>query len=210
MDIFSFLSSISSTNKHLTALSTLTPAYRKFGTSFGNKTSGQYRTSVVGNPINTWRRSGDDNNSSDVETRIDLKSKLSNQNKEIEKDLESARKIFEESPIPYDINGKLKSQYFDSMAVATQTDNQNPNENQEGKPTIKVSQYGLVGLTTTLTLTGIAGIYPTNAFTTSYLPSLFKQENIFWIFNTTQNCSAETWTTQIEGRLAWKNRGSNE
>ena len=132
------------------------------------------------------------------------------ENKETEKDLESAKKIFDESPIPYDINGKLKSQYFDSMANATQTDNQNPNENQEGKPKIKVSQYGLVGLTTTLTLTGIAGIYPTNAFTTSYLPSLFKQENIFWIFNTTQNCSAETWTTQIEGRLAWKNRGSNE
>ena len=60
-----------------TKLSTLTPAYRKFGTSFGNKTSGQYRTSVVGNPINTWRRSGDDNNSSDVETRIDLKSRIS-------------------------------------------------------------------------------------------------------------------------------------
>ena len=81
-------------------------------------------------------------------------------------------------------------------------------QKEQGKKTFIVrpnlSNYGLLGLTNTLKITGIAGIYPTNAFTTSYLPSLFKQENIFWIFNTTQNCSAETWTTQLEARMQWK------
>ena len=78
----------------------------------------------------------------------------------------------------------------------------------------KVSDYGLIGLTTTLTLTGIAGIYPSNVFTTSYLPTKFKVNNAlsskkksschFWTTGVTQNCSAESWTTQLEARMAWR------
>ena len=84
------------------------------------------------------------------------------------------------------------------------------------KTKLKVSDFGLIGLTTTLTLTGIAGIYPSNVFTTTYLPTKFKANNLFqnknntrsschfWTTGVTQNCSAETWTTQVEGRLAWR------
>jgi hypothetical protein len=85
-------------------------------------------------------------------------------------------------------------------------------EDEDDTPKLKVSDYGFIGLTTTLTLTGIAGIYPSNIFTTSYLPKKFKVNNIanektschFWTTGVTQNCSAESWTTQIEARMAWR------
>ncbi len=100
-----------------------------------------------------------------------------------------------------------------SIEVKEQTDEEGNEQTVVTFP--KVSDFGLIGLTTTLTLTGIAGIYPSNVFTTTYLPTKFKL-NIggssngansschFWTTGVTQNCSAESWTTQLEARMAWR------
>ena len=98
-----------------------------------------------------------------------------------------------------------------SIEVKTTTDSEG---NEQTEITPRISDFGLIGLTTTLTLTGIAGIYPSNVFTTSYLPTKFKVNNAlsnkkksschFWTTGVTQNCSAESWTTQLEARMAWR------
>ena len=131
------------------------------------------------------------------------------------KDLESAQQVFTELPIPYTIEGILKGDYYQEMLEKISlevVDNSENEEKEKPKIILKVSDYGLVGITTTLTLTGIAGIYPSNAFITTYLPEKFKfgtddtqfGGGHFWTTGVTQNCSAETWTTQLEARMQWK------
>ena len=67
-----------------------------------------------------------------------------------------------------------------------------------------VNEYGLVGLTTTLTMKGIAGIFPSNVFTTTYLPSKFKEHSHFYATDVGQSIDSTGWTTTISGRMVWK------
>ena len=186
----------------------LTPAYRLFGLKYKNPFGSNPNV-----PITAWTKFLTTDDGKEYDERQDsvtIENMLSSQDKQSEKDLESAVSVFQKIPIPYDINGVLKSDYHGDML----TDIKYKTKNKKTK--LKVSDFGLIGLTTTLTLTGIAGIYPSNVFTTTYLPTKFKANNLFqnknntrsschfWTTGVTQNCSAETWTTQVEGRLAWR------
>ena len=88
-------------------------------------------------------------------------------------------------------------------------------QKEQGKKTFIVrpnlSNYGLLGLTNTLKITGIAGIYPSNIFTTNYLPTKFKENAHFYATGVSQDIDESTWTTTKEGRFAWRYRDeSNE
>ena len=186
----------------------LTPAYRMFGFKYKNPFGSNPNIPIINWTKNLKTDSGEEFDERQESVTID--NMLSSQDKQSEKDLESATSIFQRLPIPYDINGVLKSDYHGDML----TDIKYKTKNKKTK--LKVSDFGLIGLTTTLTLTGIAGIYPSNVFTTTYLPTKFTANNLFqnknntksschfWTTGVTQNCSAETWTTQVEGRLAWR------
>ena len=67
-----------------------------------------------------------------------------------------------------------------------------------------VDDYGMVGITNTLTLRGIAGIVPSNLFTTTYLPRKFKESCHFYATEVNQSIDSNTWTTSITGRMTWK------
>jgi len=190
----------------------LLPAFVKYGLNFQNPFGAD-----PDYPINAWgiNRSGGSQESIDKEN---IKEDKIKQESQTEKDLELASSTFKELPIPYTIDGKLKGEFYDDLSkklnlVIKEVKNETTGETETiTEP--KVSDYGLIGLTTTLTLTGIAGIYPSNVFTTSYLPTKFKVNNAlsgkkksschFWTTGVTQNCSAETWTTQLEARMAWR------
>tara|TARA_Y100000114_G_scaffold8069_1_gene6398 strand:+ start:60 stop:3038 length:2979 start_codon:yes stop_codon:yes gene_type:complete len=196
----------------------LIPAYKDSpakGLSWGNNITGYFSSGrafgKLGSdeswPINLWKGKSS-NNTKEAEEALKIRQQIDAHDTEPQKDLEEATKVFQDLPIPYDINGRLKPEYFKNMTYEVQYQE----EDEDDTPKLKVSDYGFIGLTTTLTLTGIAGIYPSNIFTTSYLPKKFKVNNIanektschFWTTGVTQNCSAESWTTQIEARMAWR------
>ena len=198
----------------------LKPAYKKKGFDFGNN-AGKSNSSFLGSdenwPINLWESESSSGKISDHEDRIRIRKSYAEHEKQAEKDLEDATKAFQQLPFRYDINGVLKPEYSEYMNYKVKF----KEEPETKKKILKISDYGLIGLTTTLTLTGIAGIYPSNVFTTSYLPKKFKDNTItntknlntschFWTTGVTQNCSAESWTTQLEARMAWRYKEEQE
>jgi len=193
----------------------LQPAFVKYGLKYGNPLGANPDV-----PIEYWVKSvpkdvGGGGGGKKLEDNMRIRQTIEKANSQTEKDLELASNNFTELPIPYTIDGRLKSDVFKNMTdklnieVKEQVD-------EDGNTKVvtfpKVSDFGLIGLTTTLTLTGIAGIYPSNVFTTTYLPTKFKTNNIggeksschFWTTGVTQNCSAESWTTQLEARMMWR------
>ena len=187
----------------------LQPAFVRYGLNYGNPLGANPDV-----PIEQWTKNniklGDDSGNEQINNE-EIKNLVRNTEGQAKKDLEDASNTFNDSVIPYTIEGQLKSAVLDdlskklSIEVKTTTDSEG---NEQTEITPRISDFGLIGLTTTLTLTGIAGIYPSNIFTTSYLPEKFKVNNIggchFWTTGVTQNCSAESWTTQLEGRVAWR------
>lgn len=197
----------------------LIPAYKDSpakGLNWGNNITGYFSSGrafgKLGSdeswPIKLWKGRGYGDSAQEAEESLKIRQQLDAHDTEPQKDLEEATKVFQDLPIPYDINGRLKPEYFKNMTYEVQYQE----EDEDDTPKLKVSDYGFIGLTTTLTLTGIAGIYPSNIFTTSYLPRKFKVNNIanektschFWTTGVTQTCSAESWTTQVEARMAWR------
>ena len=65
-------------------------------------------------------------------------------------------------------------------------------------------EFGLLFLTNTMSLDGIAGITPGNIYTSQYLPDKFKDNCYFFIQNSSQTVDASTWTTEITGRVLFK------
>ena len=191
----------------------LQPAFVKYGLNYGNPLGANPDV-----PIQEWTinnaKLGDDSGNKQIDDE-GFRQLVSNAEGQAKKDLEDASNTFNDSAIPYTIDGQLKSAVLNdlskklSMEVKTTTDSEG---NEQTEITPRISDFGLIGLTTTLTLTGIAGIYPSNIFTTSYLPTKFKLNNLgneksschFWTTGVTQNCSAESWTTQLEARMAWR------
>ena len=190
----------------------LQPAFLKYGLNYKNPKGANEDW-----PIALWAGSIDkgDDSGQELVRNEEIGNKVEKANEQTEKDLESASNKFSIAPIKYTIDGKLKAEAFKEMTDSLNIEvKEKEDENGDKKPIIfpKVSDFGLMGLTTTLTLTGIAGLYPSNVFTTSYLPTKFKINNIggeksschFWTTGVTQNCSAESWTTQLEARMAWR------
>ena len=193
----------------------LQPAFVKYGLGYGNQ-----RGADEDWPIKFWGGFGGDDSGKELENDTIIKQTIERANSQTEKDLELASSKFSELPIAYTIDGKLKSEAFKNMTDKLQIEVEEKTDEDGNTKVVtfpKVSDFGLIGLTTTLTLTGIAGIYPSNVFTTTYLPTKFKINDVggssngeansschFWTTGVTQNCSAESWTTQLEARMAWR------
>jgi hypothetical protein len=193
----------------------LQPAFVKYGLGYGNQ-----RGADEDWPIKFWGGFGGDDSGKEQIDDVTIKQNIEKANSQTEKDLELASSKFSELPIAYTIDGKLKSEAFKNMTDKLQIEVEEETDEDGNAKVVtfpKVSDFGLIGLTTTLTLTGIAGIYPSNVFTTTYLPTKFKTNDVggssngeansschFWTTGVTQNCSAESWTTQLEARMAWR------
>ena len=140
----------------------------------------------------------------------DLKGELNENNRkeQLEKDLESRNKIFSETDIAYTAEGKLKSFLNKNMRQEIKFKTVERRDKKTGRRYIakipNVDDYGMVGITNTLTLRGIAGIVPSNLFTTTYLPRKFKESSHFYATEVNQSIDSNTWTTSITGRMVWK------
>ena len=79
-------------------------------------------------------------------------------------------------------------------------------------------EYALIYLTNTLTIDGIAGIYPSNTFITDYLPARMDNSHSynknlnphFVIQNVQQEIDTSGWRTTLTGRLHYKWSGMYE
>tara|TARA_Y100001973_G_scaffold2720_1_gene4158 strand:+ start:107 stop:3466 length:3360 start_codon:yes stop_codon:yes gene_type:complete len=67
-------------------------------------------------------------------------------------------------------------------------------------------EFGLLFLTNTISIDGIAGIFPSNIYTSQYLPDKFYDNAFFYVENLTQNVDSSTWTTEITGRVLFKHK----
>ena len=67
-------------------------------------------------------------------------------------------------------------------------------------------EFGLLFLTNTINIDGIAGIFPSNIYTSQYLPDKFYDNAFFYVENLTQNVDSSTWTTEITGRVLFKHK----
>ena len=132
----------------------------------------------------------------------------SNRKLRVEKDLERRNNIFSETDIAYTAEGKLKSFLNKNMRQETKFKTIERKDKKTGRRYIakipNVDDYGMVGITNTLTLRGIAGIVPSNLFTTTYLPRKFKESCHFYATEVNQSIDSNTWTTSITGRMVWK------
>ena len=120
-----------------------------------------------------------------------------NNNKENEKSTETSNNIRYAIDVPgnYTENGYLKSR----------KELQNT-ENLQGTKFKKspYDEFGLLFLTNTMSMDGIAGITPGNIYTSQYLPDKFKDNCYFFIQNSSQTVDASTWTSEITGRVLFK------
>jgi len=128
--------------------------------------------------------------------KIKLRNKKNN-NKENEKSTETSNNIKYAIDVPgnYTENGYLKSK----------KELQNT-ENLQGTRFKKSpnDEFGLLFLTNTMSMDGIAGITPGNIYTSQYLPDKFKDNCYFFIQNASQTIDSSTWTTEITGRVLFK------
>lgn len=213
----SFNNSIDGDNEKEYEATTNKPAYLKYPDEYGNPLGSDEDV-----PISQWVDFlGEQkpsvvvkNNNNEYEKRTmkeEADKSAQRKQDQAKKDLETVQKIYNEFPLPYTINGQLKPEVLKDMyenmglEVLETTDTEG---NKKRKVIIKSSDWGLIGLTTTLQLTGIAGIIPSNGFTTTYLPKKFKANTRagghFYVIGSTQSCDASTWTSTIEGRMCWK------
>jgi len=72
-------------------------------------------------------------------------------------------------------------------------------------------ELGLTFITNTLSIDGIAGIFPSNLYTSEYLPDKFRRVDAknklkcyFFTQGVTQTVDSSTWTTEIQGRVLWR------
>ena len=64
--------------------------------------------------------------------------------------------------------------------------------------------FGLLFITNSITISGIAGIKPGMVWTTSYLPKKFKENAHFWTTAVSQTIDSSGWKTSITGRVLRK------
>ena len=125
-----------------------------------------------------------------------------------EKDAEQGLSIYNDAiSADYDINGKLKNVggMFDEVGTIKPTETKITNKDGEEEtyaivPTTEET-WGLLFITNTIEITGIAGIKPGDIWTTSYLPAKFKDNAHFWTTNVSQTIDSSGWKTTITGRV---------
>ena len=142
-----------------------------------------------------------------IETLYGIDTKKKSREGASEKDLESRNSVFKELDVAYTANGRLKKIPLENMKEETKF-REIVREEYDGEKYItklpNIDDYGMVGLTNTLSITGIAGIYPSNVFTTTYLPQKFKNYAHFYATDVGQSIDSSDWTTTIAGRMVWK------
>jgi hypothetical protein len=139
------------------------------------------------------------------QAEIDIRTKARKQ--QTEKNLERRDSIFKEAPIYYTADGRLKGDIDNTMKDKLKLREIKKVDSGGKEYTIvlpNIDDYGMVGITNSLNMTGIAGIYPSNLFTTTYLPSKFKEHSHFYATDVGQSIDSSDWTTTIEGRMVWK------
>ena len=127
-----------------------------------------------------------------------------------EKDAEQANAIFTSTNSEYDITGKLKNikGMFDKVGTTKSTQTKitkddGTTETYEIRQTTDET-WGLLFITNTITMTGIAGIKPGDLWTTSYLPKKFKENAHFWTTNVSQTIDSSGWKTTLTGRVNFR------
>ena len=130
-----------------------------------------------------------------VEAQDKITKNIDNQNQD-EKTTETDIKFSIEFPGNYTPLGQLKGALKEQNAEKT--------EESGFKKASPYDELGLLFLTNTMSMDGIAGIFPGNIYTSNYLPDKFRNESYFFIQNASQTIDASTWTTEITGRVLFK------
>ena len=143
----------------------------------------------------------------DILMSYELEQKKKSRKGATEKDLEQQRLIYTELETEYTADGRLKNKFYDEMKELIGWRKIELEEEDGRKYVIEhpdIDDYGMVGITNSLTMTGIAGLYPSNVFTTDYLPQKFKEHAHFYATDVGQSIDSSGWTTTIEGRMVWR------
>jgi hypothetical protein len=123
-----------------------------------------------------------------------------------EKTTETLGKVSVEFPGNYTENGQLK--------ISLKEKNKKNQEEEDKKSRFKEAspydELGLLFLTNTMSMDGIAGIHPGNIYTSNYLPDKFTNNGCyFFMQNVSQTIDASTWTTEVTGRVLWNFKRKN-
>ena len=126
-----------------------------------------------------------------------------------EKDAEQGLAAFKKSDFAYDIDGKLKDtkKMFDEVSAKMSKEEKQELQEKTGNPDkyeptkVDENAYGLLFITNTITISGVAGIRPGMLWTTSYLPKKFKDNAHFYTTNVSQTIDSSGWKTTITGRV---------
>ena len=130
-----------------------------------------------------------------VEARDKITKNIEEKNQD-EKTTETDVKFSIEFPGNYTPSGQLKE--------ALKEQNVEKTEESGFKQASPYDELGLLFLTNTMSMDGIAGIFPGNIYTSNYLPDKFRNDCYFFIQNASQTVDASTWTTEIAGRVLFK------
>jgi len=129
-----------------------------------------------------------------------------------DKDAEQRLATFGLSEFDYTINGELKKpkEMFDRMNLKILTGDEEDKDDIKRKKTayeqseVTEQMFGLLFITNSITISGIAGIKPGMVWTTSYLPKKFKENAHFWTTAVSQTIDSSGWKTSITGRVLRK------
>ena len=91
----------------------------------------------------------------------------------------------------YDIEGKMKDNYIDSISKFITVYGKSRSDN------IPV----LIPLTLELTIDGIGGIYPGNSFHSDYVPSRYRKEAMFQCFDVNHTVDGSGWSVSLNGKM---------
>ena len=121
---------------------------------------------------------------------------IEKKNQQQEKTTETDIKFSIEFPGNYTPSGQLKAALKEQNAEET--------DESGFKQASPFDELGLLFLTNTMSMDGIAGIFPGNIYTSNYLPEKFRKEAYFFIQNASQTVDSSTWTTEITGRVLFQ------
>jgi len=91
----------------------------------------------------------------------------------------------------YDVEGKMKDNYIDSISKFITVYGKSRSDN------IPV----LIPLTLELTIDGIGGIYPGNSFHSDYVPSRYRKEAMFQCFDVNHTVDGSGWSVSLNGKM---------
>ena len=128
------------------------------------------------------------------------------------KDAEDKKKADEKSKTDADIQGEMGVASFlgfnsDGTMVTDEITKMKKNINKKpdnsGRPVTTQDEYGLIFISNTIQISGIAGIKPGDIWTTNYLPKKFQERAHFWTKNVEHSLDSTGWNTTITGQMAW-------